>query len=400
MRDGERFLGAVLAGGRSTRFGSDKAVAELDGERLLDRAVGVLREVCDEVVVVSSHLGHDCGGWTRVPDRRPGLGPLAGIEAALDRAARDGAAGVVVLACDLPGVEAADVRRLLDELGDTDAVAPERNGPPGFEPLCAVYRTCCGPAATRLLDEGAQGAHGLLTAVEGRIVRGMRGTTANINTRDDLDAMRRPPGGRDGAPVRPGEAAGPLADPEGVDGPTVVCVIGKKRSGKTTTVVGLVAELARRGHEVMTVKHGHGFDLDREGSDSWKHRHLGGASRVVLAGPDEFAVMGRWSGGDDGEQPLEALVRRHLGDADIVIAEGFKASGCPRIEVFRRAAHATPILGGPLGGSAERYVAVLTDDPAFRAPCPVLDVDDPDRFSRLADLVEALRGQHPRAPAG
>lgn len=400
MSQGERFLGAVLAGGMSTRFGSDKAMAVLDGERLLDRAVGVLGATCADVVVVSSHSGHDGAGWTRVPDRRPGLGPLAGIEAALDHASGAGMAGVVVLACDLPGVQAEDVRRLLDALGDADAVAPARVGPPGFEPLCAVYRTRCGSTASRLLDEGARGAHRLLSAVKGRIVSGTTAPPVNVNTRDTLDALRRSPGGGGHSRARDTEGAAARDDPEDVGAPTVVCVIGKKKSGKTTTVVGLVAELARRGHEVMTVKHGHGFDLDREGSDSWKHRQLGGASRVVLAGPDEFAVMGRWSAGDDGEQPLDSLVRSYLGDADIVIAEGFKASGFRRIEVFRRAAHTTPLLGGSEGGSAERYVAVLTDDRAFRAPCPVLDVDDPDRFSRLADLVEALRGGRSRSETG
>ena len=74
--------------------------------------------------------------------------------------------------------------------------------------------------------------------------------------------------------------------------PPVVCIVGKKKSGKTATVVGLVSELARRGHRVMTAKHGHGFELDTEGTDSWRHRHEGGAHRVVMAAPDQIAVMG------------------------------------------------------------------------------------------------------------
>ena len=403
MNEDGRFIGAVLAGGRSTRFGSDKALAMLEGERLLDRAVGVLGRVCSEVVVVSSRAEHDGPGWERVVDRRSGMGPLAGIEAALAHAADVGATGIVVLACDLPDVGAATVRRLLVELGDGEAVALERDGPPGFEPLCAVYRTRCGEAAARLLDEGARGAHRLLTTMQGRIVRGSAPAPVNVNTREDLARIvrtqsdePRPRSGRDDVSAGlPGDSA-TGSTIEAATGPTVVCVVGKKKSGKTTTVVGLVAELARRGHDVMTVKHGHGFDLDREGSDSWKHRHVGGASRVVLAGPDEFAVMGRWSIGDGGERPLEDLVRRYLDDADIVIAEGFKASGFHRIEVFRRAAHADPLLGRPQGGDPERYLAVLTDDPSFRAPCPTWDVDDPERFVRLAEAVEALHGRRSR----
>ena len=166
--------------------------------------------------------------------------------------------------------------------------------------------------------------------------------------------------------------------------PPVVCVVGKKKSGKTTTVVGLVAELSRRGHRVMTAKHGHGFELDTEGTDSWRHRHEGGAHRVVMAGPDQVAVMGEWP---VEEEPLETLVERFLFDADIVVAEGFKKSSHRRIEVFRKAAHEKPLYKR----NAERdraYLAVLTDVGDFEAHVPVLDVDDPKRFELLADLIE------------
>ena len=167
--------------------------------------------------------------------------------------------------------------------------------------------------------------------------------------------------------------------------PPIVTVVGKKKSGKTTTVVGLVRELATRGYAVMTVKSGHGFELDTEGRDSWRHRHEGGARRVVAAGPDGFAVMGDWPA--SGRQSLEDLVAHFLGDADIVIAEGYKASQVPRIEVYRRAAHVDPIRGTDLDPGAETLV-MLTDVSDLDLGVPVLDVDAEDRFARLADLVE------------
>jgi len=166
----------------------------------------------------------------------------------------------------------------------------------------------------------------------------------------------------------------------------VVCVIGKKKSGKTTTSVGLIRELARRGHRLMSAKHGHGFELDHEGTDSWRHRHEGGAERVAMAGPDQVAVMGGWDAG--GERPLEALVDAFLGDADIVVAEGFKTSSFAKIEVYRRAAHAEPLYGKDPQRDAG-YLAILTDVPDLGAHVPVLDLDDEARFARLADLIEA-----------
>jgi len=167
--------------------------------------------------------------------------------------------------------------------------------------------------------------------------------------------------------------------------PPIVCVIGKKKSGKTTTTIGLVRELVSRGHRVMTAKHGHGFELDTEGTDSYRHRHEGGAHRVVMAGPSQVAVIGNW--GESGELPLAELVARYLADADIVVAEGFKAAPFPRIEVFRRAAHEHPLHGQDPAADAT-YLAILTDQMGFQAHVPVLDVDDPDRFVRLADLLE------------
>jgi len=165
--------------------------------------------------------------------------------------------------------------------------------------------------------------------------------------------------------------------------PPVVCVVGKKKSGKTTTVVGLVRALTERGHRVMTLKHGHHFRLDREGTDSWRHRHEGGDERVVLAGPGGMAVEGRW--GPDGEPPLETLVARYLPDAGLVVAEGFKSSAAPRVEVYRPSVHADPLYRS----GDDRYLAVLTDAETFQAHVPVLDVHDPARFRRLAKLVEA-----------
>ncbi|MFQ5537108.1 MAG: molybdopterin-guanine dinucleotide biosynthesis protein B [Gemmatimonadota bacterium] len=172
--------------------------------------------------------------------------------------------------------------------------------------------------------------------------------------------------------------------------PPAVCVIGKKKSGKTTTVVGLVAELVQRGYRVMTAKHGHHFRLDTEGTDSWRHRHESGAVRTVLAGPEEFALTGVW--GEGGEEPLESLVARYLSDAELVIAEGFKRAPFPRIEVYRSASHAEPIYPGGVEGAdpGERpYLAILTDVPDFDAAVPVLDLHDPERFAKLADIVEA-----------
>jgi molybdopterin-guanine dinucleotide biosynthesis protein B len=173
---------------------------------------------------------------------------------------------------------------------------------------------------------------------------------------------------------------------EGGSTPPIVCVVGMKKSGKTTVAVALVSELIRRGRRVMTVKHGHGFELDTPGTDSWRHRHDGGAHRVVMAGPADFAVVGGWEGG--GELGVEELAQRYLGDAELVVAEGYKTSPFPKIDVYRSAAHPDPLYR-PDAPDASSFIAVVTDREDFEAPVPLFSLDDPDLAAKLADLVAA-----------
>lgn len=177
---------------------------------------------------------------------------------------------------------------------------------------------------------------------------------------------------------------------DGRDGPPVVpvvCVVGWKDSGKTGTVVALVAELTRRGRRVMTAKHGHGFELDTEGTDSWRHRHEGGAHRVALVGPDAMAVTGGWT--PTGEPSLAEVVRHYLADAELVVAEGWKGGPEPKIEVHRSAAHPDPIYAGDLPNAAS-FIALATDRSDLDVDIPVVPLDAPDLAARLADLVEAV----------
>ncbi len=98
-------LGAVLAGGRSSRFGSDKALAMLDGRTLLDHALAALSPHCDAVIVVGRG---DIADWPR-----PDMGPLGGIAGALRHAAASGFDQVLTAPVDCVRLPA-DLRALLE----------------------------------------------------------------------------------------------------------------------------------------------------------------------------------------------------------------------------------------------------------------------------------------------
>jgi molybdopterin-guanine dinucleotide biosynthesis protein B len=164
----------------------------------------------------------------------------------------------------------------------------------------------------------------------------------------------------------------------------MVAVIGKKHSGKTTVTVRLAAELHRREHRVMTIKHGaHTFNIDPSTTDTYRHYHEGEAERVAMSAPDKFALIVRWS----EELAPEEIASRHMSDADVVVCEGFKRSRLPKIEVFREAAHRAPLYD-PTDDAARDYVAIVADRAVDGAAVPVIRLDEPSWLDTLADLVE------------
>ena len=97
-----RLLGAVLAGGRSRRYGGDKSNALVGGRPLIERAIAALEQVVQDVVVVTSRQLPDGVVTPSIPDRFVDAGPLGGLHAALHTAVEYGSSGVLLLACDMP----------------------------------------------------------------------------------------------------------------------------------------------------------------------------------------------------------------------------------------------------------------------------------------------------------
>ncbi len=144
---------------------------------------------------------------------------------------------------------------------------------------------------------------------------------------------------------------------------------GWSGAGKTTLMEGLVREVTRRGLSVSTIKHAHhGFDIDKPGKDSHRHRQAG-AREVMLASGRRWVLMHELR--DAPEPEVEDLVAR-MQPVDLLLIEGFKAHAHDKIEVHR------PDLGKPgLWPDDSRIVAVASTGPLVAAaPLPVLDLDD------------------------
>ncbi|MAA99903.1 MAG: molybdopterin-guanine dinucleotide biosynthesis protein B [Stappia sp.] len=160
----------------------------------------------------------------------------------------------------------------------------------------------------------------------------------------------------------------------------VVGVSGWKNSGKTTLVERLVAELTRRGHRVATVKKAHhNVDVDTPGTDSHRHR-LAGAREVALVSSKRIALMREL--GEDPEPTLEEVLDR-LAPCDVVLVEGYKKSGHPKIEVRRKAS----ARDGALEGSVPNVRAIAADHAVEATALPVFDIDD---VAGIADFITDL----------
>lgn len=155
----------------------------------------------------------------------------------------------------------------------------------------------------------------------------------------------------------------------------IVSIVGKSDSGKTTLIEKLIPILRARGYRVGTVKHDvHGFEMDREGKDTYKHFHAG-ADGVLISSPQKMALIKRVH----ETLTLDDLVNRFHPDMDIVITEGFKRLDKPKIEVFRASLHDEPLCT-----AADNRIALASDVP-IDVDCPRFNIDD---AGAIADFIE------------
>ena len=145
-------------------------------------------------------------------------------------------------------------------------------------------------------------------------------------------------------------------------------IAGWSGSGKTTLLVALLPILRAQGVSVSTVKHTHdGFDMDRPGKDSFRHRDAG-AREVLVVSATRWALLHELT---EGEPPLADLISR-LAPVDLVLVEGFKAHAFPKLEVHRPALGKPPIWPGQTD-----IVAVATNAELPNCNRPILALDNP-----------------------
>ncbi len=165
----------------------------------------------------------------------------------------------------------------------------------------------------------------------------------------------------------------------------LVCVVGRSDAGKTTFIEKLLPELSKRGLKVGTIKHDvHGFDIDRPGKDSWRHKQAG-AQATIISSPTKLALVMD----TNHDHHLDEL-QYYFNGMDLILTEGYKRETKPKIEIFRPEAHPEPLCRG------DKNLIALVSDTVIDLGVPRFNLDDAAGVASF--LKEEFIGENGQRP--
>jgi len=155
----------------------------------------------------------------------------------------------------------------------------------------------------------------------------------------------------------------------------IISVVGRSDTGKTTLIEKLLTEMIKRGYKPATIKHDvHGFEIDKEGKDSFRHKKAG-AKMTIISSPQKIALVKDV----EKDHEIDELAFNFINDVDIIITEGYKKNNKPKIEVFRKEAY--PDL---LCSKKDNLIAIATNS-KHNVNVPQFEIND---AKGIVDLIE------------
>ena len=297
----------ILAGGKSTRMGADKALIRLGNERIIDTIAKELGGFSEIIVSAGKNRAFEEMGFHAVYDEGCDLGPMEGIRQVLKAAKEE---YVFVCASDMPFIKKELVEYIAEFISsdyDCYVIADEDH----IHPLCAIYKKTALPVIEELLAEKKYRLREIFarlatkyitleyTVFDKKIVR-------NLNTREDLAKACMPP---------------------------VFCVSGFSDSGKTGLIEKLINEFIQAGMSVGVIKHdGHDCFRDLPGSDTDRAMHAGAACAAVFS-DKRYSILCNESA---DEALLIQKMKEQTDPPGVIILEGLKDSAYPKVEIVRR----------------------------------------------------------------
>lgn len=300
----------ILAGGRNRRMGRNKALLPVQGETMLQRLLRVFQDYPEVTVSAACPGSYEAYGRPVVYDEDHDTGPLEGICRILEHSKQE---YVFVCAVDMPFIDERMVSWLTERVReDEDCVCFTLEG--RIQPLCALYAKKALPVFLRQKEAGCYRLRDALQLMRTRCISLEESpfSARNVENMNYPEDYRR------------------------LCGQFVFCVSGIKNSGKTGLIERLIPLFAGDGFRVGVIKHdGHEFEIDHEGTDSFRFSRAGALVSAVYSG-SQYAVISR-------RPPRIEELLAHCGDTDVVIIEGLKDSDHPKVEVLREVNHNLPV---------------------------------------------------------
>ncbi len=368
----------VLAGGLSTRMGTDKTRLPWGSTTLLGEMLrkAVLTE-CGEILVSinreleesEAHIIEEARSFGRdiqlVPDAIAMKGPLSGLQSALSIGTRE---AYIVVSADMPWfsfhwLPSWEVHIDSFLQGELLAMVPYV-GLQEYEPLAAIYKRSVLDTIQEALEGEDVSMHGILEKIPYMEMDMIEEAElySNVNTRLSYKLAKAKAVNRERSV------------------PIVTISASQSKSGKTTVATALIHQLSQRGIVVGMVKSdGHGFSMDKEGTDTWKASQAG-AKAVAIAGPNGYAMIVH---GESMQRQQQLIRLANEMPVDLVLLESRSHGVAPIIEVVRANHNDTRLP------QLEDIVAVVTDiDDTLEGNtiCEQFSFSEED-MERLADWI-------------
>ncbi len=335
----------VLAGGKSSRMGQNKALMEFNNETMIGRILKEFKGSCEVLVSAAQRGIYEADGLTVVYDEHESIGPIEGIRRVLLSASEE---YVFVCAADMPFVNR-DIADYIAEFVSSDYDCYVVTDGERIHPLCAIYSKKVLPVIEELISRGRYRLTDILNAVRTRQVS-LKHTdfdarvVKNVNTKDEFLELLFP---------------------------VEFAVSGYKNSGKTWLIEKLINEFISEGYSVGVLKHdGTDHISETAGTDTDRYRKAGACCTCVYSDTRYVLSSECDAGGGTAEQFLD-MVRSSKKKTDVIILEGFKNSAYPKVEVVRREAYPESVA------APDTLICIATDTISpEEADCPVYGLDD------------------------
>lgn len=296
-----RYSVGILAGGKSSRMGKNKALLEYESKTFISR---IIEQFEGQEIILSEAYDneYDIPGIKTVTDENEDIGPIEGIRQILKASTNE---YVFICACDMPFITS-KIADYLSEFISSDYDCYVITDEDRMHPLCAIYSKKIIPVIEELIARKDYKLRLILDNTRTKLI-GLENTNfdkktvRNVNTKEEYNELKLP---------------------------VIFAVSGFKDSGKTWLIVELINEFIKDGFTVGVIKHdGHDSIAETEGTDTYKYGNAG--AKITAVYSDSKYVIS--SGEKTDSEVLINYMKNMENTPDIIILEGFKHSSYPKV---------------------------------------------------------------------